>query len=260
MHIVATEACDPAPIHHALHEVIALHAIFVRRAVGKMREAGLAELMFFELPVILQVKPHMETHGPVVILALDRISERTPLRMALDAGVVRIDVIHARGILNIRARRPRHVFAARPVASFAADVPFRDAVIADIKIHRMAAVAGGAGGPLEIIGRVQGRPPVRAIGDEVGAPDMIRDVPLRWLRIVIVADLREVTLLPDAAVDKPHIVARELLHIIGVQIRNDRFGMLARIAHHIGHGRLLPPSINVGVTGLARPRAHITCR
>jgi hypothetical protein len=31
MHIVAVEARDPAPAHHALHEIVPLHPIFMCR-------------------------------------------------------------------------------------------------------------------------------------------------------------------------------------------------------------------------------------
>ncbi len=53
--IVTTEACNPAPVHYALHEIIALHAIFVRRAFGEVRERRLAQLVLLQLPKILQV-------------------------------------------------------------------------------------------------------------------------------------------------------------------------------------------------------------
>ena len=55
VHIVAAEAGDAARVHQALHEIVALHAVLVRRAVGEMREGGLAELVLFELPEILQL-------------------------------------------------------------------------------------------------------------------------------------------------------------------------------------------------------------
>ena len=39
MNIVAIEAGDAAAIHHALHEIVALHAVLVRGAVGEMSES-----------------------------------------------------------------------------------------------------------------------------------------------------------------------------------------------------------------------------
>ena len=57
MRIVATEASHPAPVHHALHEIIALHAVLVSGAVGVVRERRLAQCVFLKLPEILQFKP-----------------------------------------------------------------------------------------------------------------------------------------------------------------------------------------------------------
>ena len=53
--IVATEARYTAAVHYALHEIVALHAIFVGGAVGEMGEGGPAELVLFQLPVIVEI-------------------------------------------------------------------------------------------------------------------------------------------------------------------------------------------------------------
>ena len=257
---MATEAGDAAAIHHTLHEIIALHAILVRSAIRKMSEARLAELVLFELPIILEVESGVESDRPVVIFALDGIRERAALRMALDASIVGTDVAHARGILNIRARGLCHVFAARAMATFAAHIPFGDGVIADIEVHGMAAVAKSAGGTLEIIRRIERGPPIAVVRDEVGAPDVVHDVPLGRLRIIIVADFGEVALFPEAAVDQAHVVAREFFHRVAGQIGQDGVGMLARIAYHVGHGRFLPARVDFGVAGLTGARAHVTRR
>ena len=42
MYVVAIEAGDSASVHHALHEIIALHAIFMSCAVREVRERGSA--------------------------------------------------------------------------------------------------------------------------------------------------------------------------------------------------------------------------
>ena len=73
MDIVAIEARDSARVHDAGHEVIALHAILVRGAIGKMRESTLAELVVFELPEILEIQPHLETDRPIVVFPFDRV-------------------------------------------------------------------------------------------------------------------------------------------------------------------------------------------
>ena len=77
--IVATETRDAACVHEALNEIVALHAVLVSSAVGKMREARFAELVLFKLPKIRKVQSNVEADGPVVILAFDRISQRAAL-------------------------------------------------------------------------------------------------------------------------------------------------------------------------------------
>jgi hypothetical protein len=42
MNVVASEAGDPAAVHHALYEVIALHAILMSGAIGEMRKRRFA--------------------------------------------------------------------------------------------------------------------------------------------------------------------------------------------------------------------------
>ncbi len=44
------EAGDAVAVHHALHEVVALHPVLVRGAVGEVRERRLAELVILEPP------------------------------------------------------------------------------------------------------------------------------------------------------------------------------------------------------------------
>ena len=76
MSVVAAKTRDAARVHQALHEVIALHAIFVRGAIGKMGKRKLAQFVILELPEIHQLLAHMKADRPVVILALDGIGER----------------------------------------------------------------------------------------------------------------------------------------------------------------------------------------
>jgi hypothetical protein len=73
VHVVAIEAGYAAAIHHALHKIITLHAVFVRRAVCKMREALFAEFVIFELPEIREILTYMVADGPVVITSFHRI-------------------------------------------------------------------------------------------------------------------------------------------------------------------------------------------
>src|SRR5271168_4387918 len=101
--------------------------------------------------------------------------------MALDTGVVRVDVIHSCGIQGIAARRMLDVFAARPVAALAAHVPLRYLFRVDVVVDRMAAVARGAGWALLVVWRIQRGPPIGAVSHEVWAPHFVDDVPLRGL-------------------------------------------------------------------------------
>src|SRR5580704_572711 len=74
--VVAIEAGYTAAVHDALDEIVALHAVFVRGAVRKMSEALLAELVVFELPVILQFLANVIADWPVVVTTLDWTRQR----------------------------------------------------------------------------------------------------------------------------------------------------------------------------------------
>src|SRR5262249_43152485 len=103
--IVATETRDAARVHEALNEIVALHAVLVRRTLGKVREACFTELVLFKLPKICKVQSNVEADGPIVVLPLDRVIQRTALRMTLDANVVGMHIVEARGIEDVVARR-----------------------------------------------------------------------------------------------------------------------------------------------------------
>src|SRR5207245_3325106 len=50
VNVVARETRDAALVHLALNEIIPLHPVLVRRAVGKMRERRLPQFVFLQLP------------------------------------------------------------------------------------------------------------------------------------------------------------------------------------------------------------------
>src|SRR6267378_6590050 len=102
--------------------------------------------------------------------------------MALDAGVVGPDVVLACGTQNVAARRMLGVLAAGTVAAFAANVPLDDLFGVDVVVDGMAAIAGGAGGSLHVVGRVERHPPIGSVGNKIGSPDVVGDVPLRGKR------------------------------------------------------------------------------
>ena len=58
--IVAAETAHAVGIHLAGHEIVALHPVLVRRAVGEMSERLLPELVLFQLPVILEILAHLK--------------------------------------------------------------------------------------------------------------------------------------------------------------------------------------------------------
>ena len=72
MHVVTTEAGHATRIHDTADEIVALHPVLVPCAVGEVSEGRLAELMFLELPEILQIEAHMKAHWPVIVFALYR--------------------------------------------------------------------------------------------------------------------------------------------------------------------------------------------
>ena len=79
VHVMATKARDATRVHQALHEVVALHSIFVRSAIGKVCERGLTELVLFQLPKISQILADVKAHRPVVVLTRDGILQRLAL-------------------------------------------------------------------------------------------------------------------------------------------------------------------------------------
>src|SRR3954454_8367090 len=120
---MAAEAGYAVGVHCALHEIVALHAILMSCSIGEMSEGSFTQLVIFQLPVILEVFAHIETHGPIVISALDRVLQRAPLRVALYAGVIGADRIQASGVDDIGPRRCGCMRAARAMTLLTAYVP-----------------------------------------------------------------------------------------------------------------------------------------
>jgi len=250
--VVATETGNAASVHQASDEIIALHSVLVCAAVSEMSKRGFSELVIFQSPEVRKIEADVEADWPIVVFSLDWVSERPSLGMTLDAGIAGMDVVEAGRVEDGVTDRPGHMRAARAVALFAANIPLSHGLGRNIIIHRMAAVAERAGRPLEIVRRVKRSPPVSVVGDEIALPHLVRDVPLRGLRKIIVADLGEIALLPAAAVDERDIVLRERQRGIRLgHVRNEGVRMLVRITYDIGHARLPPAIIDFPVTGLA---------
>jgi len=58
INVVTGSTSNPALIHYALHEIIALHAILVCGSIGKIEKICPPESDVFEFPVILQFLPN----------------------------------------------------------------------------------------------------------------------------------------------------------------------------------------------------------
>ena len=215
--VVTIEACDSASVHHALHEIVSLHAVLVCGSIRIMKKIrGRAESMILELPIVPELPAHVVANRPIVILAFDRIRERLSLRMALDACIARRDVIHVRWISDIGARRIRGMFAARSVAALATYIPFGDLLGVDVVPDRMAAVAQRASRAVHIVQRIECSPPI-ASGRRhlVLAPLLVYDFPLDGQRKVVIAHLREETLFPNTAVNERNLVLGKLENVVG---------------------------------------------
>ena len=207
--VMAGVAGDAPSVHHALDKIITLHAVLVGGAVGEMGEGCFAQLVFFQLPEIRQVLSHFEADGPIVSLAGDGRGEGAALRVALDAGVIRIYGREPRGVHNVGLRGAGGVEAAGAVAFFAAHIPLGDLVCFDVKVYGMAAIAGGAGGALHVVVRVESGPPIGSWFHVIRKPFLMRDIPLGFEREIIFAYLGEIALLPFTAVDESDIVTLE---------------------------------------------------
>ena len=72
MDIVAVEATQLPVVHIALHEVITLHPVLMRRQVGILIEIRHTRLQVFEPPDIRQTLPWQISHRPVIDLAVRR--------------------------------------------------------------------------------------------------------------------------------------------------------------------------------------------
>src|ERR1700722_16368388 len=152
------------------------------------------------------------------------------------------------------------VFAARPVASFASDVPFGDLFGANVVGNGVTTVARGARRTLHVVRWIIGGPPIcSGVWHMVRTPLSIAYVPLSRKRIVVISYSRKVALLPLAAINKCNLVLGKPCDGIGAEIRDDCIWMLMRIAHDIRHRCLLPTVIDILVAFLTGRRANIVC-
>jgi hypothetical protein len=255
--LVAIEAAEPAVVHNALREVIALHAVLVRASVRPEIEVLGAEFGFFQVPDFCEPLAGEKADRPVNVLSIDRQMRGSPLTVALDADIVSADKIERLRIDDAFCSWMRNVVAAGAVALLAADVPFRYLAGGEVVVYGMATVAGGAGGSMFVVFRVELRPSVCTARHMVGQPFSLLDVPLGREGKVAVAALCEIALLPAAPVDE-----RDLAEIEGAdrvrmgEIAKHGFGMNSRIANDVGHTRLLPSVVFLLVAPLTCVRTY----
>lgn len=124
--------------------------------------------------------------------------------MALDARVVGGGVGQSRGVHDVGDGRHLDMLVSGTVALFAADIPLCHGLRLNIEVDRMTAVAERACGAGEIVTCIEFHPPV--VFYDVGLPPLVSHIPLHGKGIVVVADFLEVALLPNAPIDKGHIV------------------------------------------------------
>src|SRR5262245_44664274 len=91
------------------------------------------------------------------------------------------------------------------------------------------------------------------VADGVRAPLLVRHVPLRRQREIVVTGLPEVPLLPLAAIHERDLILAERDERVGLaEVSDDRLRMLARVAHNVRHPRLLPSIEDGRVAAAAR--------
>src|ERR1700722_18659917 len=117
--------------------------------------------------------------------------------MTLDARIGGVHIIEPRRVEDGRAYRAADVLTAWAVAPLATHIPLGDGFVRDVVVYGMAAVAERPRRPLEVVGRIKGRPPISIVGYEVTFPHLVRDVPLRGVREKVIANFCEIALLPS---------------------------------------------------------------
>src|SRR4051794_29024317 len=141
----------------------------------------------------------MKTDGPIVVLAVHRVGDRLSLCMALEAGVICLHEIQPRRVDDVQARRTGDMFTPGPMAALAPHVPFGRLLRLNVVVDRMASIAEGTRGPGSVIALlrwIMAHPPIGVRRNEVWAPLLVQNVPLRRRHVVVVPFANEIPLLP----------------------------------------------------------------
>ena len=91
-------------------------------------------MVLLELPDVRQTLTGQIADGPIVVAAFSWNLSWFPLRVALNADIVCPHIIELRRVDDRRLVRVLHVRAARSVALFAADIPFRRRLRLDVVV------------------------------------------------------------------------------------------------------------------------------
>jgi len=261
MHLMTVEASNLPVIHIALNKIVPLHPVLVRSQIGVLKEVRHARLQLLKPPEINQPLPGQKTHRPVEVLPFNRIRQRTPLAMALDASIVPSHIVETIWIDDITPSWMRDMQTARPMALLAAYIPLRHMLGLNVIVHRMTPITGRPGRPVKITRAIKRQPPVRSRLRVIRQPSTLLHVPLRRQRIVVVPALRKKSLLPPAPIHKRNIIEPEGDERIRMsKIRKHSLRMLLRIAHNICHPSLFPSLVRCRVASLAALRSNKVSR
>src|SRR5450432_1638085 len=116
----------------------------------------------------------------------------------------------------------------------------------------MAPIACRACGPVKICGPIERHPPIGPCFNMVRKPAALLNVPLRRERIIIVAALGKVPLLPAASIDESYLVEAKSYNRVWVcKVPKHGLRVLPGVADHVRHARLLPPLVGFSVAFLA---------
>ena len=253
VHLVAIKAAKPAMVHDAFREVVALHSVLVRRCILPEVEILRAELRVLQVPDVGEPIAWEKADWPIDVLSVDGNMDGPSLAVALDADIIAANKVERLRIDNVSQGRVCNMLTAGAMTLFTAHIPLSRLPRAEVVVHGVAAVAGWTGGAMLVFLRVELCPPVGAVGHMVREPFSMFDIPLRGQRVVGVAALREIALLPTAAINKGDLAEIEGACGIGIrEIAKHRIRMDLRIAHHISHACLLPSVVFLPVTAAAR--------
>src|SRR6185312_12923876 len=247
VYLMTIEAAHSAVVHHALREIVTLHAVLMRGAVGVVEETWRPQANVFQIPMICEPLTGKKSYWPVVVFSCNGIGRWLFLAVTLNAHVVASHKIKPLRIHNIGRIRMLHVLAASTVTLLAADIPLDHLLGCNVVVHRMASIAQRPGRPFHIAYGIEGNPPICACRDMIRKPALVLDVPLRRQRIEVLAAFREIALLPPAAIDEGDVIQAESSYRIRMsKTTENRLGMNFWIADYVGHARLLPSGILLG--------------